>query len=140
MGDGSHLTLAEMERMTSLFSGVDLITLSACNTGIGDPDSDGREVEGLGTLAQRKGAKAVVASLWPVADSSTSIFMQEFYQWRKMHPSETKVEALRHAQLALVQSADRNRSNSNRGVAVNSKNGVSYAHPYFWAPFFLIGN
>ena len=62
LGDGGHLSLAELKTSANLFGGVQLLTLSACNTGVGD----GAEVEGFGTLAQRQGAKSVVASLWPV--------------------------------------------------------------------------
>jgi CHAT domain-containing protein len=68
LGDGAHLNMAELKTSANLFGGVQLLTLSACNTGVGD----GTEVEGFGTLAQRQGAKAVIASLWPVMDDSTS--------------------------------------------------------------------
>jgi CHAT domain-containing protein len=118
LGDGGHLSLAELRTMPNLFSGVQLLTLSACNTGVGD----GTEVEGFGTLAQRQGAKAVIASLWPVADSSTSQLMQEFYRIRETSPGISKVEALRQAQLELL-----------RGDA-------RYSRPFYWAPFFLMGN
>ena len=73
LGDGSHLSLAELTTSPNLFAGVQLLTLSACDTGMGD----GTEVEGFGTLAERQGAKAVIASLWPVADASTKVLMAE---------------------------------------------------------------
>ena len=63
LGDGSRLSLAEITTWPTLFAGVDLLTLSACNTAIGGTEADGKEVEGLGVLAQRQGAKAVVATL-----------------------------------------------------------------------------
>jgi CHAT domain-containing protein len=119
LGDGGHLSMAELKTLPNLFSGVQLLTLSACNTGVGD----GAEVEGFGTLAQRQGAKSVIASLWPVADESTSRLMQEFYRIRESSPGMTKLEALREAQLELLHGA-----------------GTPYAHPYYWAPFFLMGN
>ena len=80
LGNGQHLTVAEIKRSQNLFSGVDLLTLSACNTATSDAASDGKEVESFGVLAQRQGAKAVVASLWPVADQSTKQLMREFYR------------------------------------------------------------
>src|SRR5580700_5086954 len=98
LGDGGHLSLAELKNSANLFGGVQLLTLSACNTGMGD----GAEVEGFGALAQRQGAKAVVASLWPVADESTSRLMQEFYRIRESSAGMTKLEALREAQLRLL--------------------------------------
>lgn len=123
LGDGGHLSLAELKTLPNLFSGVQLLTLSACNTGVGD----GTEVEGFGTLAQRQGAKAVVASLWPVADSSTSRLMTEFYRIRETSPGITKLEALRDAQLELLRGDLQDRN-------------APYSHPFYWAPFFLMGN
>jgi CHAT domain-containing protein/Tfp pilus assembly protein PilF len=126
LGDGGHLSLAELKASANLFAGVRLLTLSACNTGMGD----GTEVEGFGALAQRQGAQAVIASLWPVADSSTKVLMQKFYRIREASPGKTKLEALREAQLALL------------GTSVKRPAGAEspYAHPYYWASFFLMGN
>jgi len=149
LGDGGHLTLAELKTSANLFGGVQLLTLSACNTAVGD----GAEVEGFGTLAQRQGAKAVVASLWPVADASTSRLMQEFYRIRERSAGMTKLEALRHAQLELLRGEDHVEADAqqpDRGVSPNAAvpgtarfpidKNVPYAHPYYWAPFFLMGN
>jgi CHAT domain-containing protein/tetratricopeptide (TPR) repeat protein len=155
LGDGNHLSLAELKNLPNLFGGVQLLTLSACNTGLGDTNGDGKEVEGLGVLAQRKGAKAVVASLWSVADVSTSLLMQEFYRTRKSS-TITKVEALREAQLALLRGTVMSSQNApakrellhEEVVKVGQPEASSfvvdpktpYAHPYYWAPFFLMGN
>jgi hypothetical protein len=54
---------------------------------------------GVGAAA---GANAVIASRWPVADSSTSVLMQQFYRVRENSPGMTKLEALREAQLELL--------------------------------------
>jgi CHAT domain-containing protein len=94
--------LAELKNLPNLFGAVQLLTLSACDTGVGATSDDGKEVEGFGVLAQRKGAKAVIASLWPVADLSTSLLTQEFYRLRESSPDVTKLESLRQAQLALL--------------------------------------
>src|SRR6202048_4864473 len=94
--------LAQIKKLPNLFGGVQVLTLSACNTGVGDNTADGKEVEGFGVLAQRQGAKAVIASLWPVADASTSRLMQDFYRIRESAPGITKLEALRQAQLGLL--------------------------------------
>jgi CHAT domain-containing protein len=152
LGDGGHLSLAELKTSANLFGGVQLLTLSACNTGVGD----GTEVEGFGALAQRQGAKAVIASLWPVADESTSRLMQVFYRIRKSAPEATKLEALRQAQLALLRGtlgasqgaiAERTliHESAEERVPVQAPSftrdpKAPYAHPYFWAPFFLMGN
>jgi CHAT domain-containing protein len=148
LGDGAHLSLAELKTSANLFGGVQLLTLSACNTGVGD----GAEVEGFGTLAQMQGAKAVIASLWPVADESTSLLMQGFYRIRESKAGITKLEALREAQLALLRGEVQIRpvAEGDRGAVINRPpvathnfphNGnAPYAHPYYWAPFFLMGN
>lgn len=121
LGDGAQLTLAEIKTWPGLFNGVDLLTLSACDTGVGGDGHDGREVESFGEIAQRKGAKAVVATLWQVSDRSTAALMQKFYRLRETTPGATKAEALRQAQLALL-------------------SGNQFRHPAFWSPFILIGN
>ncbi|MBV8099253.1 MAG: CHAT domain-containing protein [Verrucomicrobia bacterium] len=79
----TKLTLAEIAAIPNFFAGVELLTLSACQTAVGDqasrPNEDqGIEVEGLGVLAQRRGASAVIATLWQVADVSTSQLMEKF--------------------------------------------------------------
>jgi CHAT domain-containing protein len=152
LGDGGHLSLADLMTSANLFGSVQLLTLSACNTGMGD----GTEVEGFGTLAERQGAKAVIASLWPVADASTKVLMQRFYRIRESSPGKTKLEALREAQLELLRGSVKRASNAEPVRAlihepVESKPPVEaprfrvnpkspYAHPYYWAPFFLMGN
>jgi len=154
LGDGSHLSLAELKNMPNLFGGVQLLTLSACNTGVGDTDGDGKEVEGMGVMAQRKGAKAVVASLWSVADASTSLFMQEFYRVRESSRT-TKAAALRQAQLALLHGTGQGSASGSHRALVHDElpkpeqskapafqldTKAPYSHPYYWAPFFLMGN
>lgn len=62
------------------FKGTELLTLSGCQTAVSSNDSDWREIDGLGITAQRKGAKAVVATLWPVDDASTGLLMATFYK------------------------------------------------------------
>ena len=126
LGDGGHMSLAEVGKMENPFGGVDLLTLSACDTASGGTGANGKEVEGFGVLAQRKGAKAVIATLWPVADASTNELMQTFYRIRESMSGTTKAEALRQAQLSLF-----------HGSASAAAN---YSHPYYWAPFILIGN
>jgi CHAT domain-containing protein/Tfp pilus assembly protein PilF len=144
LGDGSHLPLSEVRLQNNLFGGVELLTLSACNTGVGD----GREVEGFGVLAQRQGAKGVIATLWPVADESTGIFMQNFYQLREQEKL-TKAEALQKAQLIFIRGQASQTLPIRRGMETElqgSENSPSapqsapYSHPYFWAPFILMGN
>ena len=106
---------------------------------------NGREVDGLGTTAQLKGAKAVISSLWSVNDNSTGELMGDFYKrWTAGAGKVTKVEALRQAQLDLLLGEVKpTAGGSGRGlVAERASAGIplGYAHPYYWAPFVLMGN
>ena len=108
----------------------DLVTLSACETGLGQKIQNilGEGVYGLSRMLLASGAGAVVSSLWRVADESTAILMVEFYK-NMQERGLSKGEALRQAKLFLMKQTKKigNRS-------------VSYGHPFFWAPFILIGN
>jgi CHAT domain-containing protein/tetratricopeptide (TPR) repeat protein len=135
-GQGFHLTLADLrddQRMD--FKGIELLTLSGCETAVGSNDSDGREIDGLGITAQRKGAKAVMATLWKVDDASVGLLMATFYKLWVTTPGITKAEALQRAQLALL------RGPMDSLVGASRQRPVSqYANPFYWAPFILIGN
>jgi CHAT domain-containing protein len=121
LGDGQQLTLGDIRTQNFRFDNVDLLTLSACDTGLGGGrNAQGREIEGFGVIAQQQGAKAVLATLWPVADQSTATLMAEMYR-RREEQKLTKTEALRQAQLSLMTQP-------------------RYAHPFYWAPFILMGN
>lgn len=153
LGDGQPLMLSVMADDATLFSGVDMLVLSACDTASGGTDGDGKEVDSLGSVAQQDGAKSVLASLWPVADASTRLLMEAFYAWHRDHPGTSKAEALRQAQMALLHGTVRETASdvirAHRAtmpdqlpdfVAFPVDPKVPYAHPYFWAPFVLIGN
>jgi len=136
LGDGDRLTLSRIREEKLDFSHVDLVTLSACETGIGgERSAQGEEVEGLGALVQKQGAKGVIATLWPVADESTGLLMKHFYRLRE-EKKLSKADALRQAQLMLV----KNQRGLDTAASATSEPDASYAHPYFWAPFILMGN
>jgi CHAT domain-containing protein/tetratricopeptide (TPR) repeat protein len=147
-GQGFHLTLADLRDDQQMdFKGIELLTLSGCQTAVGSNDSDGREIDGLGITAQRKGAKAVVATLWEVDDTSVGLLMATFYRLWVTTPGITKAEALQQAQLALLHgAADTAEVSEVQGAAVarastsRPRPASQYANPYYWAPFILIGN
>lgn len=153
-GDVRELSLDEVKNNSRLnFAGVELLTLSACNTATG-LDADGSEVESFGALAQQRGAKAVMATLWPVADASTRLFMEHFYESRAAGPGRTKAAAMRAAQMALLRGEVRPPPGDLRRRDVTSPetnrrahwkryeaaDAPPFSHPFFWAPFILIGN
>ena len=116
LGDGTHLQLAALRELD--FTSVKLVTLSGCQTGMaGGTGDDGREVDGLAAIVQRRGAEAVVASLWRVEDRSAASLMRAFYAGLR-RPGTSVPEALRRAQLQAIRQA--------------VGNG---AQPYFWAAF-----
>ncbi|OUL26469.1 hypothetical protein BV372_26875 [Nostoc sp. T09] len=103
-------------RDTERPNAIELLVLSACQTAAGDK----RAALGLAGIAVRAGARSTLASLWNVDDKSTAELMSQFY--RELTTKQlTKAEALRQAQLALL-------------------NNPKYQHPLFWAAYVLVGN
>lgn len=96
----------------------DLVTLSACDSGLGK-EMGGEGLVGLVRAFQFAGARSVLASLWSVSDDSTADLMRRFYG--HLREGRSKDEALRAAQVELIRS---------RG----------FSHPFYWAAFQLTGD
>jgi CHAT domain-containing protein len=119
LGDGSRLTLDTIAGYD--FHDLRLVTLSACQSGLGGATTDdGREVEDLSAIVQRRGAHSVLASLWRVEDQSTSRLMRELYRALPQQRGDAAA-ALRSAQLKLR--------------ALRAAGTTPYSHPYYWAGF-----
>ncbi|MFE1746967.1 CHAT domain-containing protein [Coleofasciculus sp. H7-2] len=103
-------------RDTNRPTAIELLVLSACQTASGDK----RAALGLAGVAVRAGARSTLASLWSLDDESSALLMSQFYQ-ELTNTKVTKAEALRFAQLALLQNP-------------------RYQHPRYWAPYVLVGN
>ncbi len=103
--------------------GTDLVTLSACLTGVGELRS-GEGVYGLHRSFLLAGAKTVLASLWSVPDLETKDLMVEFYRRYLFGENISKSEALRQAQLAVIEQ-------------LRKKYGA--APPAYWGAFVCIG-
>lgn len=95
---------------------IELLVLSACQTAEGDE----RAALGLAGLSVRSGARSTLATLWAVNDQSTAEFMSVFYK-ELTGAGKGKAEALRATQVEILKHSD-------------------YSHPYYWAPFILVGN
>ncbi len=110
----------------SLRLNCDLVTLSACQTGLGRLYA-GEGLLGLTRSFLYAGAQQALVSLWSVNDASTAILMESFYA--NLAAGLDAPRALQQAKSAL------------RAVVVSGPGGrpLAYAHPFFWAPFVLIG-
>jgi CHAT domain-containing protein len=94
---------------------VELLTLSACETAIGDE----RAALGLAGIALKAGARSALATLWRVSDDSSAALMKDFYAG--LASATSKAAALRDAQLKMLERE-------------------ATSHPAHWAAFMLIGN
>jgi len=115
--DQEHLTVGEVWDLP--FKKVTLVTLSACESALGDKEPDGGEITTLAEAFSSAGATTVLASLWSVGDESTKELMVEFY--RQLAAGRSKAAALQSAEIKLLK---------------NPK----FARPLYWAPFVLMGD
>jgi CHAT domain-containing protein len=123
---------------------VELLTLSACRTAIGNRESE----LGYAGLSIQSGVKSVVASLWSVSDAGTSALMTQFYDDLRTAP--TKADALRQAQLSMAQGKVTLKEGKVRGLSFTpalpldpdaaTLPDISLSHPYFWSAFTLVGS
>ena len=100
------------------FGAVSLVTLSACESGLGRI-ARGDEIMGFTRAFFSAGASTLLVSLWPVADDSTELLMTTLY--RELARGQPALLAMQTGQLAVLRQP-------------------RFAHPYFWAPFDLMGN
>jgi CHAT domain-containing protein/Tfp pilus assembly protein PilF len=110
--------LLQVYEIFNLRLNAEMVVLSACETGLG------KEVKGEGLIGLTRaflyaGTPSVVVSLWKVDDRSTAELMVRFYR-RLKDGTVGKADALRQAQLDLISEG-------------------KFPHPYFWAPFVLVG-
>jgi len=115
-----QLTMDEISEMVAptqfQTQSLELLVLSACETASGDE----RAALGLAGVAIRAGAKSALGSLWRIQDEATYELVVGFYEEFK-DPAVSKAEALRRAQLRMVESR-------------------RFAHPFYWSGFLLISN
>ncbi|MBI5570563.1 MAG: CHAT domain-containing protein [Desulfomonile tiedjei] len=111
-GDG----FLRMTEVMGLKINADMVVLTACQTGLGARIT-GEGTMGMGRAFQYAGAKSVLMSLWSVAEISSVTLMESFF--KQMKTGKNKLAALKLARDEI------------------RKNG--YDHPFFWAPFILVG-
>lgn len=131
---------------TGLDQPIDLMTLSACRTALGDAQAE----LGFTGLAVKTGVRTAIGSLWYVSDEGTFALMTNFYNFLKKSP--TKAEALRKAQQDLI--AGKFQINNSEIVLNNLTIPLAslppnirdalikkdLSHPYYWSAFILVGN
>jgi len=113
--DAGHNGMLTVDKLYSLHLDANLVTLSACETGM-SKIATGDEMVGLTRGFLYAGASSIVASLWKVDDLATAYLMTRFYQELE---SKNKTDALRTAQLETRK---------------------KFPHPYYWASFQLTGS
>ncbi|MBL8908003.1 MAG: tetratricopeptide repeat protein [Rhizobiales bacterium] len=147
LGTGEHLGLGQLRADPELrFAGVDLLTLSACETARGG-GAEGEEIESFGALAQHNGASAVLATLWQIADESTATLMADFYHGRVAGGLD-KATALQRAQIAMITGKPATEIASRGERSMTLVEGAEPAgdtasptsHPYYWSAFILMGD
>lgn len=116
--DASEDGFLQASEIYGLDLDAELVVLSACETGLGKTVR-GEGVLGLPRAFLFAGAHSVVVSMWSVSDRSTSEYMQEFYR-QMVRLDKTPAEAMMRARERLRRSSE-------------------FAHPFYWAPFVLIG-
>ncbi len=128
-GDSKSISISELSALLKAGEtpGLELLVLSACETATGDL----RAVLGLAGMALRSGARSTLATLWSVEDASAAQLMGQFYQELKK-PAEKKLDALRSAQLSLIESLKVKPSFEELKALP--------PHPYYWAAYVLVGN
>ena len=163
LGTKEDWRISEMETVGQHFTDLSLVVLSACETALGGAQQtvddakalDGREISGIAQTFLDAGADAIIASLWKVNDASTSGLMQQFYLELAKGTEENPVtvsQALQRSQMALLSGEvdPMVAETLNRGPvdwADESEDGgegdrsiADLAHPFYWAPFVIIGN
>lgn len=145
-----QLPISEIDQLRWLSDPpVELLVLSACQTALGEPNAE----LGFGGLAVKAGVRSAVASLWQVSDVGTLALMSEFYRNLRDPNIRTKAEALRQAQISLIRGDVQIDNDQLRGVSRApysidlpdefsnlGQNWLALTHPYYWAPFTLIGS
>ena len=116
--NGRQNFLEAREVLSLNLNNVSLVTLSACESGLGR-GADGDEVLGFTRSFLSAGTSALVASLWPVPDRDTERLMTTFY--RDLRAGDDLQRAMQAGQLAVLEHPET-------------------SHPFYWASFNLIGN
>jgi CHAT domain-containing protein len=142
LGDGSTISIEELNSKIQSKISTSLVTLSACDTGLSTSNDGMSNLEGLSNVFNVKGAKNVLGTLWEVSDESTADFMRLYYLLtikNGVEPGEA---------LSLTQKVFRvgNLSPIPADITLPNDSFISglkqrlpgYSHPFYWAPFQIL--
>jgi CHAT domain-containing protein/tetratricopeptide (TPR) repeat protein len=115
--------LLTASKVATLKLHADWVVLSACNTAASDGTPDAGGLSGLARAFFYAGARSVLVSHWSVPSKATVKLVTGTFNALKKDPSISRAEALRRAEMAML----------------NPENPAEYAHPLEWAPFVLVG-
>ena len=121
---------------------VDFVVASACQSAQGKISDEGPA--GLLRSLKLAGVQCVMATLWPVHDAATTLFMQYFYEAWQSGKGCTKQQALLYAQQRLREYGSRTPRTTRKFNPANlhgkytQTQSAIYGDPYFWAPFILV--
>ncbi len=112
-----------MGEIFGLEMAADMVTLSACQTALEDNITEVQGISGLARAFFYAGTQCLTVSLWSISDVGTCEFMKRYYTYLQERDKDTStmstVEALNQTRLDMLKS--------------------EYSHPYYWAPFILLG-
>ncbi len=112
-GQDGFLRMSEVMKMRL---NANVVALTACQTGLGT-NLSGEGVMSMGRAFQYAGAKSILMSLWSVSESGSVLLVQKFFE--HLDSGKTKLEALK--------------------LAREDVRNAGYRHPFYWAPFILVG-
>jgi CHAT domain-containing protein len=124
--------LLTMGEILKLKLNADWVVLSACNTGAAD-GAGAEAVSGLGRAFFYAGTRAILVSMWPVETTSARQLTTKLFEYQKEDKTLSRAGALRKSILTLI-------DDPGLKDPVSGKIAASYAHPFFWAPFIIVGD
>ena len=121
--NGSLLTASDI---TGLDLDANTVILSACNSGGPGGATSGESLSGLARAFFFAGARSMLVTHWSINDQSSAFLVADTLHRLSEHPGDGMASALRAAQIGMIERAGKDFP-------------ASLAHPFFWAPFALIG-
>ena len=124
--------LLTMGEILKLKLNADWVVLSACNTGAAE-GAGAEAVSGLGRAFFYAGSRALLVSMWPIETTSAKKITTGLFRFQKENPELSRATGLKKSILHLIEKQVIKDESSGKIVA-------SYAHPFFWAPFIVVGD